>query len=195
MASRVPVQSELPLLDVVIVGAGFGGLCMAIKLREAGIENFLILEKDTEVGGTWRDNNYPGCACDVQSHMYSYSFAPKADWSKRYAPWDEIQQYILDTTEKYGLRPFIRFRQEVNSAHFDKDCGEWTVGTATGEFYRCKHFVLASGPLHVPAIPNIPGLDKFKGKVFHSARWDHDYDLTDRKSTRLNSSHVRTSYA
>jgi len=181
MASRVPVQSELPLLDVVIVGAGFGGLCMAIKLREAGIENFLILEKDTEVGGTWRDNNYPGCACDVQSYMYSYSFAPKADWSKRYAPWDEIQQYILDTTEKYGLRPFIRFRQEVNSAHFDKDCGEWTVGTATGEFYRCKHFVLASGPLHVPAIPNIPGLDKFKGKVFHSARWDHDYDLTNKK--------------
>src|SRR5690554_783641 len=178
MASRVPVQSESPVLDVIIVGAGFGGLCMAIKLRNAGIENFLILEKGAEVGGTWRDNNYPGCACDVQSHMYSYSFAPKSDWSKRYAPWDEIQQYILDTTEQYGLRPFIRFGQEVNAAHFDKDRGEWTIGTGNGESYRCKHFVLASGPLHVPAIPKIRGLDKFKGKLFHSARWDHDYDLT-----------------
>src|SRR5690554_5493729 len=138
MASRVPVQSESPVLDVIIVGAGFGGLCMAIKLRNAGIENFLILEKDTEVGGTWRDNNYPGCACDVQSHMYSYSFAPKSDWSKRYAPWDEIQQYILDTTEQYGLRPFIRFGQEVNAAHFDKDRGEWTIGTGNGESYRSE---------------------------------------------------------
>ncbi len=177
MTSRAPINPNTKQVDVVIAGAGFGGLCMAIKLKEAGNENFVILEKGNDVGGTWRDNSYPGCACDVQSHMYSYSFAPKHDWSKRYAPWDEIQQYILDTTEKFGVRPFCRFGVEVNSAEFDEDTATWTVGTANGDTYICNHFVLASGPLHVPQIPNIKGLDKFKGKLFHSAQWDHDYDL------------------
>ena len=94
---------------MAILGAGFGGLCMGIKLLEAGIRNFVILEKDHEVGGTWRDNTYPGAACDVQSHLYSYSFDGKADWSQRYAGWREIQDYILETTDKHGLRPHIRF--------------------------------------------------------------------------------------
>ncbi|MAR89618.1 MAG: NAD(P)/FAD-dependent oxidoreductase [Pseudomonadota bacterium] len=178
MTSQPPINPGTREVDVVIIGAGFGGLCMAIKLLEAGNDNFVILEKGDEVGGTWRDNSYPGCACDVQSHMYSFSFAPKTDWSKRYAPWDEIQQYILDTTEQYGVRPYCRFGEEVNSALFDEDSGTWTVGTASGDQYRCRHVVLASGPLHVPQVPNIKGLDTFKGKVFHSARWDHDYDLT-----------------
>ncbi|MCP5014507.1 MAG: NAD(P)/FAD-dependent oxidoreductase [Ketobacter sp.] len=177
MTSRAPINPTTKHVDVVIAGAGFGGLCMAIKLKEAGNENFVILEKGADVGGTWRDNSYPGCACDVQSHMYSYSFAPKADWSKRYAPWHEIQQYILDTTEKFDIRPFCRFGQEVNSAVFDEESGTWTVGTAAGDTYICNHFVLASGPLHVPQVPNIKGLDKFKGKLFHSAQWDHGYNL------------------
>jgi cation diffusion facilitator CzcD-associated flavoprotein CzcO len=163
--------------DVAILGAGFGGLCMGIKLLEAGIRNFVILEKDHEVGGTWRDNSYPGAACDVQSHLYSYSFDSKADWTQRYAGWQEIQDYILETTEKHGLRPYIRFGQEVNAAHFDAGTARWTVGLASGGAVIAKHFVLASGPLHRPQIPKIEGLESFKGRVFHSARWDHSYDL------------------
>lgn len=172
-------RSERPAqhVEVVIVGGGFGGLCMAIQLRRAGIENFVILEKAAEVGGAWRDNHYPGAACDVQSHMYSYSFEKKWDWTKRYAPWHEIQQYILDTTQKYGIRPFVRFGQEVTGAHFDQATGRWTLRTGAGETFVCRHWVLASGPLHVPAIPDIPGLKDFKGKVMHSAQWDHGYDL------------------
>ena len=168
---------ETEVVDVAIVGAGFGGLCQAIFLKEAGITNFVILEKGEEVGGTWRDNTYPGCACDVQSHMYSYSFYGKPDWSKRYAPWDEIQGYILDVTEKYGLRPHVRFGCEIDEARFDEKNGTWTVRASNGKTVIAKHWVLANGPLHVPAIPEIRGLDKFEGKVMHSARWDHSYDL------------------
>jgi cation diffusion facilitator CzcD-associated flavoprotein CzcO len=165
------------VLDVVIVGAGFGGLCMAIKLREAGNENFVIVEKASEVGGAWRDNHYPGCACDVQSHMYSFSFEGNPDWSKRYAPWNEIQGYILRTTEKYGIRPFIRFNEELNEARFDERTATWIVRTKAGTELKARHVVVASGPLHVPNIPNLKGLDRFKGKVFHSAQWDHAYPL------------------
>jgi cation diffusion facilitator CzcD-associated flavoprotein CzcO len=163
--------------EVAILGAGFGGLCMGIKLLEAGIRNFVILEKDHEVGGTWRDNSYPGAACDVQSHLYSYSFDSKADWTQRYAGWEEIQSYILETTDKHGLRPYIRFGREVNSAHFDAATARWTIGLASGDSVVAKHFVLASGPLHRPQIAKIKGLDSFEGRVFHSARWDHGYDL------------------
>ena len=164
-------------VDLVIVGAGFGGLCMGIKMLEAGRTNFVILEKAEEVGGTWRDNTYPGCACDVQSHMYSYSFEGKADWSKRYAPWHEIQGYIQNTTEKYGVRPFIEHGQEVTSAVWDERAARWSIATTRGDTFLAKHWVLATGPLHVPHMPEIPGLDRFKGRVFHSARWDHDYDF------------------
>ncbi|MDQ1345541.1 MAG: hypothetical protein QG586_1072, partial [Pseudomonadota bacterium] len=106
---------ELKQFEVAIVGAGFGGLGLAIKLLEAGVRDFVILEKSAEVGGTWRENTYPGAECDVQSHLYSFSFAGKADWSQRYAGWREIQQYILDTTERYELRHHIRFNQEVTA--------------------------------------------------------------------------------
>lgn len=175
--ANIPSSIQSRHADVVILGAGFGGLCMAIQLRQHGSDDFIILEKGSEVGGTWRDNSYPGCACDVQSHMYSFSFEGKADWTKRYAPWNEIQQYILDTTEKYGIRPFCRFNQEVNAAKFDETTALWTIGTQAGDTFTCRHFVLASGPLHVPQIPSIKGLDTFKGKVMHSAQWDHNYDL------------------
>lgn len=185
MTSQPPIQSavgtEVQHVEVAIIGAGFGGLCMAIKLLEAGNRNFVVLEKAHEVGGTWRDNSYPGCACDVQSHMYSYSFAGKADWSKRYAPWYEIQSYILDCVDKYDLRPFIRFNQEVAEAHFDEETAEWEVQTKSGTKLFARHVVMASGPLHVPQIPKIKGLDSFKGKVFHSARWDHEYNLKGKK--------------
>lgn len=177
MTSKAPIQTRIQEVDVAILGAGFGGLCMAIKLREAGNDNFVILEKGSDVGGTWYFNSYPGAACDVQSHMYSFSFAGKADWSKRYAPQPEIRQYILDTTEKFGIRPFVRFNQVVSEARYDEATARWTVRTQSGDTIIARHFVMATGPLHVPAIPKIPGLESFKGKVFHSAQWDHDYDL------------------
>ena len=151
-------------VEVAILGAGFGGLCMAIQLQKAGINDYLILEKASEVGGAWRDNHYPGAACDVQSHMYSYSFETKSDWTQRYAPWHEIQQYILDTVTKYRLRPKILFNQEVDSAVFNEQTGKWTVKTQGGITLVARHFVIASGPLHVPAFPDIKGLDTFKGK-------------------------------
>lgn len=177
MTSKASIHTRTATVDVAIVGAGFGGLCMAIKLREAGNDNFVILEKASQIGGAWHFNDYPGAACDVQSHLYSYSFASKADWSKRYAPSYEIENYLLDTTERYGLRPFVRFNQEVNEAHYDENTATWTIRTTSGDTVVCRHFVLASGPLHVPNIPTIKGLDTFKGKVMHSAEWDHGYDL------------------
>lgn len=180
MTSQAKIYNSTTQVGVLIIGAGFGGLCMGIKLKEQGNDNFLILEKGHDVGGTWRDNNYPGCACDVQSHMYSYSFETKPDWTRRYAPWNEIQQYILDTTEKYNIRPYCRFGQEVDSAVFDEKRGTWSVTTKKGDRFICQHVVLASGPLHVPNTPNIKGLDKFEGKIFHSAQWEHDYDLSNK---------------
>jgi len=174
--------ADLPQrVEVAIVGAGFGGLCLAIKLLEAGIRDFVILEKGDEVGGTWRDNQYPGAECDVQSHLYSYSFEGKADWTQRYAGWQEIQQYILDTTDKYGLRPYIRFGQQVCGAHFDESTARWTVGLRSGATVSARFFVMATGPLHVPQMPDIKGLSSFQGKVFHSARWDHGYDLAGKR--------------
>src|SRR5512139_1055973 len=146
-ASSGPAPSPPQALEAIIVGAGFGGLCMAIQLLARGERNFLVLEKGAEVGGTWRDNSYPGAECDVQSHLYSYSFAPKADWSQRYAGWQEIQQYILDTTDRFALRPFIRFRQQVTGLHFDVAGARWRVMTASGLEYLARHVVLATGPL------------------------------------------------
>ena len=181
MNSRAKVYQYARPVKVAIVGGGFGGLCMAIKLREAGIEDFVLLEKAEQVGGTWRDNSYPGCACDVQSHMYSFSFEGNPDWSARYSGWKEIQDYILRTTEKHGIQEKTRFNAEVYGAHFDQDKALWTLDLKDGSQVVCQHWVLASGPLHVPQIPNFPGLDRFKGKVFHSSQWDHDYDLTGKK--------------
>lgn len=178
MNTQVRIATETREVDVAILGAGFGGLCMAIKLLESGNDNFVILEKGSDIGGTWYFNSYPGAACDVQSHMYSYSFAPKSDWSKRYAPQQEIHQYMLDVTAKYGLRPFVWFNQIVNEARYDETSARWIVRMSNGNTVIARHFIMATGPLHVPSIPKIPGLEKFKGKFFHSAQWDHDYDLT-----------------
>ena len=167
--------------EVVIVGAGFGGLCMAIRLLQQGERRFVILEKGDEVGGTWRDNSYPGAECDVQSHLYSYSFAGKPDWSQRYGGWQEIQRYILDTTERFGVRPYVRLRQSVTGLHFDAGDARWRVMLASGLALRARHVVLATGPLHVPHVPRLPGLDRFTGKVFHSAQWEHGYQLAGKR--------------
>jgi len=159
------------------VGAGFSGLCMGIKLKEAGIDSFVILEKASEVGGTWRENTYPGCACDVQSHLYSYSFEGNPNWSHKFAPWNEIQDYILELTDKYELRSHIRFDHKVCEAVFDEDEALWRIRTENGDMLATNAFVLGTGPLHVPLVPDVPGLDSFKGKLFHSSQWAHDYDF------------------
>jgi cation diffusion facilitator CzcD-associated flavoprotein CzcO len=161
---------------VVIVGSGFSGLGMAIQLKRAGRDDFVILEKAGDVGGTWRDNSYPGCACDVPSHMYSYSFEPKSDWTKMYSQQPEIWDYLKALTEKYGLRSHIRFNTEVTSSHWDEEESRWHVGTSTGELSG-KFLVAGVGALHIPNIPALPGIERFTGRTFHSAQWDHDYDL------------------
>lgn len=162
---------------IAIIGSGFGGLGMAIRLLQTGFNDFMILEKANDVGGTWRENQYPGAACDVQSHMYSFSFEPKHDWSKRYAQSDEIYQYILDVTEKYQLRQHCQFNHEVTGAYYQQDQALWRLDIKDQRPILAQFVVLASGPLHVPQIPHIKGIEKFKGKVFHSAQWDHQYDL------------------
>jgi cation diffusion facilitator CzcD-associated flavoprotein CzcO len=156
-------------VDVLIIGAGFGGLCAALRLQQEG-RSFLVLEKGEEIGGTWRDNHYPGAACDVQSHLYSLSFEPHAGWTRRYAGHHEIQAYLLGLVERRRLRRHLRLRTAATAARWTGD--GWEVHTATGERLTARAVVLASGPLHVPHIPALPGLDHFAGPVMHSARWD-----------------------
>ena len=170
-------QAAARQVKVAIIGAGFGGLAAAIRLRQQQIDDFIMLEKSDDVGGTWRENRYPGAACDVQSHMYSLSFAPKTDWSKRYAEAPEIFQYIQDITRDYQLRQFIRFNTEVIGAYYDEHRYLWRIELASQEILEAQFVIFASGPLHVPQIPHIQGIEKFQGKVFHSSQWDHQYNL------------------
>lgn len=163
----------------MILGAGFAGMCMAIKLKEAGFHNFVILERDKDLGGTWLANSYPGAACDVQSHLYSYSFEPKPDWSRMFGPQQEIWQYMVHCARKYGLYPHFHFETAVNGANFNEQNGKWTITTNKGDF-TAGIFISCSGGLSQPAMPDIKGLEDFKGKLFHSARWDHSYDLKDK---------------
>ena len=163
----------------MILGAGFAGMCMAIKLKEAGFHNFVILERDKDLGGTWLANSYPGAACDVQSHLYSYSFEPKPDWSRMFGPQLEIWGYMTHCARKYGLYPHFQFETVVNGATFNEQSGKWTINTSKGD-YTATVFVSCSGGLSQPAMPDIKGLQDFKGKLFHSARWDHSYDLKDK---------------
>lgn len=164
-------------VEQLIIGTGFSGVGIAVKLKEAGFEDFVVLEKGDCPGGAWRENHYPGCCCDVQSHLYSYSFAPNPDWSRSYAPQQEIKEYIADTARKFGVYDKIKFNHAVTSAKYNEDSGRWIVTCATGEQFDAKVVVSGIGGLHYPQIPNIKGLKKFKGKVFHSAQWEHDYDF------------------
>ncbi len=167
--------------SVVIIGTGFGGLCMAIQLKKAGINAFTMLEKASDVGGTWRDNTYPGAACDVQSHFYSFSFEPKHDWSRKFGLQPEILGYMQYCVDKYGLAGHIRFNKEVATAVFDESTNTWTVTTTDGDSHTADIVVTATGQLNQPAWPEIPGLESFTGKMFHSARWDHNYDLNGKR--------------
>jgi cyclohexanone monooxygenase len=166
--------------DVLVIGAGFAGLGAAIKLRDAAFHDFAVLEKAERPGGTWRDNTYPGCGCDVPSAVYSFSFAPNPDWSRAYAEQQEIQAYLERTAEEYGVTPRIHFGTEVLDASWSEAEQRWSLDTTAGP-YSARVVIAGAGPLHEPNLPDVPGLDSFEGHVFHSARWDHDYDLRGRR--------------
>lgn len=161
---------------VAVIGSGFGGLGAAVRLRREGITDFVVLERADSVGGTWRDNSYPGCACDVPSHLYSFSFAPNPDWPRTFSGQEHIRAYLEHVTDTFGIRPHIRFHHEVLTARWDADELRWWIETSGGTL-TADVVVSAAGPLADPKVPEVPGLDAFPGRVFHSARWDHDYDL------------------
>ncbi len=165
---------------VAIIGTGFGGLGAAIRLRQEGVRDIVLFERAGEVGGTWRDNSYPGCACDVQSHLYCFSFAPNPDWGRSFSPQPEIWDYLRRCAKDFGLLPHIRFNHEVTDAAWDDSLARWRIETSRG-VYTADALVMAAGALSEPVWPRLKGLERFRGKTFHSARWDHGYDLTGRR--------------
>ena len=171
-------MSEKRSLNIAIIGAGMSGLCMAAKLQDAGIDAYTVFESADDVGGTWRDNTYPGLSCDVPSRFYSYSFRPNPNWSRLYSRGGEIHDYFRRFAEERGIRSHIRFGTEVRAARFED--GRWMVTTASGEEVF-DVVVTATGVLRVPRYPEIPGVDTFAGPTFHSARWDHSVSLPDKR--------------
>ena len=163
--------------DVLIIGTGFAGLGMGIRLKQAGFHDFAILEQADAIGGTWRDNHYPGAACDVPSYLYSFSFEPNPRWSRSFGAQGEILAYMNHCADKYGLRPHIQLNTEITRAAFDERAGIWEVRTRDGRTLRARALVSGCGGLSRPSYPDIPGLSSFAGKTFHSARWDHSYPL------------------
>jgi cation diffusion facilitator CzcD-associated flavoprotein CzcO len=169
------------MFQIAIIGAGFAGIGTAIRLLQAGIESFTIFERAAEIGGTWRDNTYPGAACDVPSHVYSLSFEPNPGWSRRYSPSEEIQSYLLGVVDKWKLRDHLRLGTEIVGARFDEAKGEWTLETGGGERVTARVVVSAVGGLVDPAYPDLKGLASFRGELFHTARWNHEVDLAGKR--------------
>jgi len=172
---------ELEKSRVIILGAGVGGLCAAVRLRQQGYSNITILEKSGGVGGTWRDNSYPGACCDVPSHFYSYSFAVNPDWTRTFSPQAEILAYLEDVARRFDILRHCRFNTEVDAARYDAAQKCWQVTTKSGESFEGEILISGIGQLNKPLIPTLPGLDQFQGPSFHSARWRHDVDLTGKK--------------
>ena len=166
---------------IAIIGAGHSGLCMGMQLKRAGMHDFVILEKAATLGGTWRDNTYPGASCDAPSFLYSFSFAQKTDWSRRFAWQPELLAYSVECTVRSGLLPHILYRAEVVAAHFDDARSLWRIELAGGDVVEAQFLVSGVGQLHRPATPAIPGRESFGGAQFHSARWDHSVDLAGRR--------------
>lgn len=166
---------------IVIIGSGFAGLGMAIGLKKAGFHDFVILEKSEALGGTWHDNTYPGCACDVPSHMYSFSFELNPGWSRMFAPQPEIRSYMERTADKHRVREHIRFGAAVESMEYDDAAKRWNVTLADGTVLTPKAIVSGIGALHIPSFPDLPGIERFQGTAFHSAEWDHSYDLAGKR--------------
>jgi cation diffusion facilitator CzcD-associated flavoprotein CzcO len=176
----VDEQAAAHTFAVAVIGAGFSGVGAAIALNRDGIDDFVLLEKAGEVGGTWRDNTYPGCACDVPSHLYSFSFAPNPRWSRAYSGQAEIQAYLEDVVRAHDVRRRIRFGSEVTGATWNEAEQRWEIDTTTGRVLA-RAVISGAGPLHEPRIPDLPGLERFRGTVFHSSRWRHDHDLRGRR--------------
>ena len=160
----------------MIIGAGFAGVGLAIRLQQAGIDDFTILERADSIGGTWRENTYPGCACDVASHLYSFSFAPNPDWSRAYSRQPEILDYVRAVATEHGVERHVVFNTEVHEERWDDDARRWRLTTNRGEI-TTDVLVTATGPFGAPVLPDVPGLDRFQGPSFHSLNWDHDHDL------------------
>jgi cation diffusion facilitator CzcD-associated flavoprotein CzcO len=177
-------QQHRPLprerVRVAIVGTGFSGLGMAIRLKQEGEHDFVLLERAGDIGGTWRDNTYPGCRCDVPSHLYSFSFAPNPNWSSTFSPQAEILDYLRETAAKHGVLPHVRFETELLSADWDEGEQLWQIETSK-EAMTAEVLIAAQGPLSDPSLPAVPGIETFEGKAFHSAQWDHEHDLTDER--------------
>ncbi len=165
-------------LRIAIIGAGPGGLCMAIRLRQAGFDDFVLLEKGGGVGGTWYHNRYPGCACDLPSYLYSFSFEIKHDWSRPYGTQAEILGYMENLAEKHQLLPHCRFGSGVRAAKWDEVRARWTLELESGEAVEADVVVSALGMFNELSWPDIEGLDSFAGTCFHTARWDWDHDLS-----------------
>ncbi|KRE25298.1 4-hydroxyacetophenone monooxygenase [Mycobacterium sp. Soil538] len=167
--------------DTLIVGAGFSGLGAAVKLRQAGVDDIVIVERSDRVGGTWRDNTYPGVACDIPTMLYSFSFAENPTWSRMYPSGGEICAHIEELTDRHGLRPLIRFDTEITGLNFDERSGVWTATTKGRKRFAARTVVLAAGPLADHRLPDIRGIDTYRGRTIHSAAWDHDFDFTGKR--------------
>jgi cation diffusion facilitator CzcD-associated flavoprotein CzcO len=165
---------------IAIIGAGPGGICAAIKLRDAGFDDFVIFERAADVGGTWQNNTYPGLECDVQTHLYSFSFEVKKDWSRPYARQPEILEYVRSVVDKYELMPYIRLNTGIRGAYWDEECHLWRVITEHGDEYEFDIVISAVGLFNTLSIPDFEGLDAFAGTTFHSGKWNHDHDLRGR---------------
>ncbi|HKR48601.1 MAG TPA: NAD(P)/FAD-dependent oxidoreductase, partial [Pseudonocardiaceae bacterium] len=170
-------MDDHPHVQVAIIGSGFAGLAMAIQLKLHGIADFVVLERADDVGGAWRDNTYPGCGCDVPSTLYSFSFATNPNWTASFSPQREIHHYLRDCVRRFGLDSHLRLRHEALSARWDEDCAYWSIETSRGRFTTTV-LVSATGQLSEPALPALPGLDRFTGTALHTSRWDHSLDLT-----------------
>jgi len=169
------------MTSVAIIGTGFGGIAAAVRLKRAGVTDLVLFERADDVGGVWRENTYPGAACDVMSHLYSLSFAPKPDWSRTFAPQTEIHQYLRDVARDFDVLRHVRFSTEVLAAAFDEAENRWVLTLSTGEEHRADVLIAATGQLSRPSRPAVPGLENFRGTVFHSAQWNHEHDVTGRR--------------
>lgn len=178
---NVSSQDTTAPLTAIIIGTGFAGIGMAVALHKAGITDFKILEKAHDVGGVWRDNSYPGAACDVPSHLYSFSFAPNPDWTRVFASQAEIYTYLRHCARQYGLTPHIQFGAEVQHAEYNEATALWHVSLIDGSQLQASLLITATGQLSRPALPKLAGIETFQGHAFHSATWDHNYDLSGKR--------------
>ena len=180
MQNTKPIDTPVRHAKVVVIGSGFSGIGLGYSLKKERFNDFVILERSQDVGGVWNLNTYPGCTCDVPSHLYSFSFAPNPEWSSTHSPQPEIRAYLQTCLERFGLRPHLRTGVDVTGASWNEPRQLWEIETSDGQ-WTAQVLVSAVGPLTEPKLPNVPGIERFQGKVMHSARWDNDYDLSGKR--------------